>query len=202
MTPPADRTRVAVFRPGPHLNLDELVAFLNTHDLYVGRDRMADASRAGRWLRAHHLLAHEDSLSEREVGRLRQFREVIRSLVAASRAGWLDEPSLTALQRACTGIRYRIEFGMDGTPELQTVAKEADLVVMGRLLLVLLQARVTSAWSRIKVCRNPSCRRVFFDSSKNRSRSWCAMARCGNQAKARAFRRRQPRPTPGGGSRP
>jgi predicted RNA-binding Zn ribbon-like protein len=36
---------------------------------------------------------------------------------------------------------------------------------------------------RLKVC--PNCEWLFLDRSKNRSRTWCDMAVCGNRAKAR-----------------
>jgi predicted RNA-binding Zn ribbon-like protein len=36
---------------------------------------------------------------------------------------------------------------------------------------------------RVKIC--PSCRWLFMDRSKNKSRNWCDMKVCGNRAKAR-----------------
>ena len=42
---------------------------------------------------------------------------------------------------------------------------------------------------RIKACRNPDCRWIFYDRSKNRSRQWCENATgCGNLIKVRQFR--------------
>jgi predicted RNA-binding Zn ribbon-like protein len=37
--------------------------------------------------------------------------------------------------------------------------------------------------ARLKIC--PNCQWLFIDRSKNRSRTWCDMAVCGNRAKAR-----------------
>jgi predicted RNA-binding Zn ribbon-like protein len=45
--------------------------------------------------------------------------------------------------------------------------------------------------ARVKECANDSCRWLFLDRSKNRSRRWCLMRDCGNQAKARRFRARR-----------
>jgi hypothetical protein len=45
-----------------------------------------------------------------------------------------------------------------------------------------------------RVCRvgaSPSCRWLFLDRSRNRSRRWCDMSACGNRAKARRHSRRQ-----------
>ncbi|MGV3552361.1 CGNR zinc finger domain-containing protein [Rhizobium sp.] len=48
---------------------------------------------------------------------------------------------------------------------------------------------------RLKIC--PNCAWLFLDRSKNRSRTWCDMAVCGNRAKARLhYRRKQQGETP------
>jgi predicted RNA-binding Zn ribbon-like protein len=45
--------------------------------------------------------------------------------------------------------------------------------------------------SRVKECEDKrGCGFLFFDTSKNRSRRWCAMDSCGNRAKVRRHRRR------------
>jgi predicted RNA-binding Zn ribbon-like protein len=46
-------------------------------------------------------------------------------------------------------------------------------------------------WDRLKACRLDDCQWVFYDHSKNRSRTWCSMRVCGNRAKARAYRERR-----------
>lgn len=42
---------------------------------------------------------------------------------------------------------------------------------------------------RMKIC--PNCEWLFIDRSKNRSRTWCDMAVCGNRAKARLHYRKK-----------
>ena len=44
---------------------------------------------------------------------------------------------------------------------------------------------------RLKIC--PNCEWLFLDRSKNRSRTWCDMAVCGNRAKARLHYRKKRR---------
>jgi predicted RNA-binding Zn ribbon-like protein len=41
---------------------------------------------------------------------------------------------------------------------------------------------------RVKRCAAAGCRRAFLDGTKNGSRKWCAMARCGNREKQRGTR--------------
>lgn len=43
----------------------------------------------------------------------------------------------------------------------------------------------SSELKRLGLCAGEGCGWLFFDTSKNRSRRWCAMEDCGNRAKAR-----------------
>jgi len=43
---------------------------------------------------------------------------------------------------------------------------------------------------RLRKCADPTCRAMFYDTSKSGRRRWCSMQMCGGRAKARAFRRR------------
>jgi len=53
-------------------------------------------------------------------------------------------------------------------------------------------AFLTSAdLSRLRSCRNPRCRWVFHDGTRNGARRWCSMAVCGNRAKVRRYYARQ-----------
>src|SRR5215467_11801268 len=44
--------------------------------------------------------------------------------------------------------------------------------------------------SRIKICRNPQCRWVFYDQTKGKTRCWCDDKICGNRARVRKARAR------------
>jgi predicted RNA-binding Zn ribbon-like protein len=46
--------------------------------------------------------------------------------------------------------------------------------------------------SRVKICRNPNCRWVFYDSTKARTRCWCNDKVCGNRDRVRRSRSRHP----------
>ena len=65
----------------------------------------------------------------------------------------------------------------------------SDFVVLnGELLAIVAQAQADGTWRRMKAC--PACGWAFYDRSRNRSRTWCTMAICGNRAKARSYRAR------------
>ena len=46
--------------------------------------------------------------------------------------------------------------------------------------------------TRLRQCGGDDCGWIFEDTSRNRSRRWCEMRDCGNVAKVRRFRQRQP----------
>lgn len=43
---------------------------------------------------------------------------------------------------------------------------------------------------KLHECENDNCSWLFLDESRNHSRRWCTMEDCGNQVKARSYRRR------------
>ena len=43
---------------------------------------------------------------------------------------------------------------------------------------------------RVRACANPECDRLFYDDSRPGRRRWCRPERCGDQARARAYRER------------
>lgn len=57
--------------------------------------------------------------------------------------------------------------------------RAADLLENGRI-------------DRLKKCPGERCGWIFVDASKNRSRTWCSMKTCGNAAKVKRFREKQP----------
>jgi len=88
-------------------------------------------------------------------------------------------PARQQLVRASVGYAWRIELGKVGRAGVSAPAllapvlwSAADLVVGG-------------AHGRIRRCANDQCLWLFVDASKAGTRRWCAMASCGNRAKAR-----------------
>ena len=43
----------------------------------------------------------------------------------------------------------------------------------------------------LRICHAETCRWLFLDTSKNRTRRWCDMKVCGNRMKARRFQARR-----------
>jgi predicted RNA-binding Zn ribbon-like protein len=49
----------------------------------------------------------------------------------------------------------------------------------------------TGRWRTVRECASNTCTWMFLDTSKNHSRRWCEMARCGNRDKVHRFRARR-----------
>jgi len=65
---------------------------------------------------------------------------------------------------------------------------EAALATIARDAIDLLTGPTAS---RVRECANSNCELVFVDSSPPGVRRWCAMKRCGNRSKTKAYRARQ-----------
>ena len=60
----------------------------------------------------------------------------------------------------------------------------------------------TGRWRAVRECASDTCTWMFLDTSKNHSRRWCEMARCGNRYKVHRFRARSRRTRPRKAVRP
>jgi predicted RNA-binding Zn ribbon-like protein len=174
----------------PSASADALVSF----DAYVG------------WLEAAELLDQErgDALRRRALLQpagataalleARRMRSALRTL--AERAPGTDKPRAHALDELnrvlgrSAGMR-RVEQVADGRFVWNFVAT-GD--AFAGLLLPLVESATDSLvrgeLGRVRKCANARCARVFFDTTKNGSRRWCAMGTCGNRAKAARHRKR------------
>jgi predicted RNA-binding Zn ribbon-like protein len=118
----------------------------------------------------------------------------LRELLARVFYRWLDEQSPSgddriALQHwsaACT--RHRELRWTDGhlawTWKTLAANAEAPALLLAQSALDLLLAEEPP---RLHACASDTCRWLFLDTSKNRTRRWCDMKICGNRAKARRY---------------
>ena len=163
--------------------LEQVRVFLNTwrvpHETRTPLDVLPDLLRdPGDW-RAQIRDApvpRRDELVE-----LTEFRAALREALGqpGELRGWLERHPLHVAV-GDSGVRY--------------VAGD-DTAVAGLLVLVV-EAVADGGWARLKAC--PDCRNVFYDHSRNRSRTWCSMyaetpdgRACGSIAKVRAYRGRK-----------
>ena len=123
-----------------------------------------------------------------------EVRQALRALLLANNGMPVDSDAIAALNRAADRAHSTVTFGPDGAAERVPAARGLDGAI-ARLLAAVERSMVDGTWHRLKACPNPDCEWAFYDRSRNRSSRWCAMAECGNRAKARAFRERRRRTT-------
>lgn len=145
---------------------------------------MAEACTA--WQADHPATAH--SLYERAVELREAIYQVALAAITGQTAdllplnilnGWIQQTMLARKLAAAGDGKFAWEWRDTTTPELPLWLITLSAVE------VLLDADLT----RLRQC--PGCGWLFYDQSKNNSRTWCDMRYCGNRAKNKRFHARQ-----------
>jgi predicted RNA-binding Zn ribbon-like protein len=172
-------------------SLELVREFVNTLDLEEGTDALESKTELAAWLDAHDLTPPAGPrLDDADRERLASVRETLRSLLLANNSGEAPPPAaLSKLNRESSEAAISLRFEPAGS-SLVTTCGGVDAVI-ARLLSIVHESMSDRSWSRLKACRNDSCRWLFYDHSRNRSGTWCAMAICGSRMKSRAYRSRR-----------
>ena len=160
--------------------------FVNTNDVLAGTDELGSPAALARWLSEQRLVPPGRTVSSSEFDNAIRVREAVRMFLSRDR-GQPSDLEIGLLDDVGRRARLQWAFEADGTVRLKAVTPGV-IGALGTILAPLLSAALTGSLVRLKTCRN--CRWVFYDYSKNRSGTWCAMALCGSRAKAKRHYRR------------
>lgn len=181
-----------------------LEEFVNTRR--ADRDEIAAPRQLADWLHARGLLPAGTSVTVAERDRAEAVREGLRALIADNNAEPVASPHPDGLNPAArtnlAALAGDLPLVLDASaqpPRLIPRSRRPVDAALATLLGIVATAVATGTWTRLKACREPSCRWAYYDSSRNRQRTWCSMDLCGNRAKARTYHRRS---THRGGSVP
>lgn len=183
-------------KPAP-MPLLAIQAFANTLDIEEDSDRLESPESFKRWLLEAELIVPSYEIRPHHLRIGRELRETLRDNLAANSAGEPDAAATRKLaQRAGT---MQIDLRPDDAGHLALDLSPAEsLARLGsQLIAIAFQSQIEGTWPRLKLCENPDCRWAFYDSSRNRSGSWCRMGLCGNRLKNRAYRERHRQETAG-----
>ncbi|MFI6953208.1 CGNR zinc finger domain-containing protein [Nocardia sp. NPDC050408] len=174
--------------------LARLVEFVNTRR--ADGDTIGTPEELTSWLHAHELLpigVADTAAQERAV----RVREGLRALLATNNAEPVTSPRPDGLNPGAraelAALTATLPLSLDVTSTPPRLVPNTDDVVdhaLTTLLADVATAVAAGTWSRLKTCREPSCRWAFYDHSRNRGRTWCSMDVCGNRVKVRASHRR------------
>lgn len=183
----ADATRPADVPGGLAVVRD----FINTMDFDENVETFASPAALVDWLADHGLADARVKATDDDVRRAIALREALRELILTNNEGGAPDPGAVAVLNDA-GHRVTLIPRFDAAGRLTLEAGEGGVdAALARLLAIVHGAMETGDWPRLKACRNDTCLWAFYDHSKNRSRHWCSMDVCGNQVKARAYRRRR-----------
>ena len=176
-------------RPPAPGRLELVRQFLNTVDIESGEDDLATPEQLAAWLSERGLLPRRARLDASDLGAAITYRETLRDVLEANAGHPEIAGSSARLDKIAAQVPFRVRIG--GRPGLEPMRDSGIDAAIGPLLAIAYDASVEGTWSRLKVCRNDTCRWAFYDSSRNHSGTWCRMAICGNRMKGRAFRQRR-----------
>jgi len=180
-------------KPAP-MPLLAVQAFANTLDVEDAADRLESPAKFARWLEESGLAKKGIQVTKSGLDAARELRNAVRGLLAANQnaappdAGRKAAATIGELARS-----FPISLTADSEGNLQPDLTPVDRAVqlLPQLLAVVFWAQATGTFDRLKLCENPECAWAFYDSTRNRSGSWCRMGQCGNRLKNRAYRKRQ-----------
>jgi predicted RNA-binding Zn ribbon-like protein len=176
--------------PAPSEALHRLQAFVNTNDLEGGEDELGTPGQLRAWLVAGGAIRPPGRVTAEEHARALAIREGLRALGRANNDEPLDDERVEAMNEAAGHLPLVARIGDPSSWRLGPAGSGVDGFLEG-ILATLVRAMADGSWSRVKACRNDTCRWLFFDKSRNRSGTWCTMAICGSRMKARAYRARR-----------
>jgi predicted RNA-binding Zn ribbon-like protein len=174
-------------RDGAPGELELVRDFVNTLEVDDGTEHLADPAALAVWL-AERGLMRGRTADAGDLARARRLREGLRALLLENNGISVGKEARAVLDRTARRAGLGVRFQSDGA-SVEPTAGGVD-GALGRLVAVAATAMLDGTWARLKACRAPDCRWAFYDQARNRSRTWCSMAVCGNRVKARTYRRR------------
>lgn len=171
---------------GAGLNL--VIDFVNTNDLEDEDDGLATPQRLAAWAteRGFDVTTPDEPTHARALA----LREGLRALGRANNEESAEPQRLAALSEATAALPLTASLATGSRWELRPEATGID-AFLATIVATVLNAMAEGSWSRVKACQNDTCRWLFMDVSRNRSRQWCTMAICGSRMKSRAYRARR-----------
>src|SRR6476620_8270680 len=147
-------------------DIELISSFVNTLEKNTTRpdeESLDSPEELRSWMDAQGIPAG-DRLGPKDFERAIEFREAMRLLLLSNNGADLDAGVLRRLRSAADAGLIPVEIEDDG--------------------------QCAGTWERLKAGAAEDCQWAFYDTSRNRARTWCSMEVCGNRAKTRAYRAR------------
>lgn len=173
--------------PSPSARLTQ--AFANTLNLEYDTDDLSAPGRLADWLVEQGLL---DQRLELDAGTHAQYLRLRGGIREELGVNVGVAPVADAVEAADAVLRtVPLYAGIRSTVLTSAPGLAPERRPLATLAAAWTELRVTGDVLRLKRCAEHTCKLVFWDLSKNRSRRWCSMRVCGNRAKSRAYAARR-----------
>jgi predicted RNA-binding Zn ribbon-like protein len=151
----------------------------------AGRDLLERPRDLAQWLVTAGLTDHPPRITHAELEAARALRDGLRPALLAG-----DGPAVARIAEDWLGrAPGRLCVERDTLrPRFTPVQRTSCCLLVDAVLDAL--ALVREAPGQVRECAGESCAVVYLDTSRNHSRRWCSMERCGARAKASAYYRR------------
>lgn len=168
--------------------------FVNTADRESGTDALENPAQLVSWLASYGLLDAAGHATRSDLSLAIELREGLRSLFLSHQDApdtdlAQDDAGLERLDRALAQLPVRVA-ATGGSPRVEPLDQPPVRAALARIGAVLVHADPAQL-TRLKACRRDVCHWVFYDTSRNRGGTWCAMDICGARTKMETYRRRQ-----------
>ena len=167
---------------------DRLIDLLPSYERFLAFCRQSGVITAAQMRKLLGGLSEFDS--QRVLKEVIEFREVLYFLIPSAVHGRRpDESHLRALNRILSGAPALDEVvwhkrGFVRSVRDVTERPDGPLRQIVNAAVVLI---TSSDIYNVRECSEKTCRWLFLDRSRNRSRRWCDMQLCGNRSKAKRF---------------
>jgi CGNR zinc finger/Putative stress-induced transcription regulator len=137
---------------------------------------------------------HGTGAGPKDVPRLRAHRRRLDAIAASCESG--DDEAAAGILNALlaeTGAVPQIVAHDGRGPHIHVSRPAAPLAdrIAAHLAMGLAELVVSGESERVRSCASPSCREIFVDLSRNRSRRYCDGRTCGNRLHVAAYRARR-----------
>lgn len=156
-----------------------------------GKDRLSEPALLDRWFCEAQLppLAHE--VSERGLEKAKALREsIFRVAVSGLKTTTVSPDDVEHINSAARAGVAPLRLGPDGQSAIPPDESTLD-ELLGLIARDAIDVFSGPYRDRIRKCGSPKCQVLFVDRSRAGNRRWCAMSPCGDQASARAYRKRK-----------
>ncbi|SMC66689.1 CGNR zinc finger domain-containing protein [Kibdelosporangium aridum] len=168
--------------------------FVNTDDIYNGRDELGNEGSATAWLAKSGVLNGDRPITDDDLTALHDLRDTLRALAAANATGeQAPREVVDAFNRLSAPHAASVCLDVAHGSLVGFLRADDDGAggAIAALAAAVHQAVLTGTWTRLKSCANSECRWLFYDESRSRTARWCSMRACGSVTKARRYRARQ-----------